>query len=226
MIDSMLSIVERLALLEGRIATKDSKSSVEKKPVPALFQNLKKTSEDFIPQVNAVSFAEDHVEEDVLSKVKSSFADYLKNMENEIKQDRDLLDKKYQDLDLIKKELKDLTLQSKSKPKDLEEDPNQTPSTGEAPAGLIDPTYAESAPIKTISIEESGDPALGSGGGGYPLVEIHGDENDGFRIRCGSRELPTRFNTLDEAEMAVEMFAARRKAKREQDANADYLEEK
>ena len=176
MSDSMYSIVEKLAILEGRIVTNESKTAAKKKPVPALFKNLEKTQEDFIPMVGGVEFAEDRVEEDVLGKVKASFTDYLKNLEDEIKQDRDLLASKKQDLGIMKKKLKDLDLH------DLEEDPNQTPPTGEAPAGLTNPTYAESAPVKTVSVEESGDPALGSGGGGYPLVEIHGNEHRGFSI--------------------------------------------
>jgi len=219
MSDSMYSIVEKLAILEGRIVTNESKTAAKKKPVPALFKNLEKTQEDFIPMVGGVEFAEDRVEEDVLGKVKASFTDYLKNLEDEIKQDRDLLASKKQDLGIMKKKLKDLDLH------DLEEDPNQTPPTGEAPAGLTNPTYAESAPVKTVSVEESGDPALGSGGGGYPLVEIHGNEHRGFSIRCSGRELPTRFRTLDEAELAIEMFMTHRKQKQRL-SNADYLEEK
>jgi len=215
MFNDMYTIVERLAILEGRIATKESKPS-DKKPVPALFKNLQQESP--IPMVHGMGLGEEQVEEDVLSKVKDSFTDYLKSLEDEIKQDRELLAKKKQDLDIKKKELKDLDLHS------LEEDPNQTPATGEAPASLTDPTYAESAPVKTFDIDESGDPALGSGGGGYPLVEIHGDEKQGFKIRRGDRELPTRFKSLADAEMALEMFLARRKA--QQNSNADYLEER
>lgn len=110
---------------------------------------------------------------------------------------------------------------------ELDEEPNQTPASGEAPAGLTDPTYAEggtstyaeSAPVKTVDVplEEMG---------GSVLVEIHGDERAGFCIRRAGRELPTRFASLAEAEMALEMFNVRRAERMAAEQSADYLEEK
>jgi hypothetical protein len=109
---------------------------------------------------------------------------------------------------------------------ELDEDPNQTPAQGEAPAGLTDPTYAESitAPVKTVNVptEEVGL----SGGGGSVLVEIHGDERDGFCIKRAGKELPTRFKSLEECEIALEMYMARAKAKQAAEPSADYIEEK
>ena len=105
------SIVEKLAILEGRIdPTNQPPLSEAKQKKPALFNNLKKeekTEEDFTPMVGGVEFAEEK-SDDVLSQVKASLADYLKSAEESVKQDKDLLDKKKQDLDLKKKELKDL----------------------------------------------------------------------------------------------------------------------
>ena len=106
------SIVEKLAILEGRIAPKEKPATEPKQKKPALFTNLKK-DESAIPMVGGVEFAEDKMEEDILGKVKASLADYLKSAEENIKQDKDLIAKKIQDLDLKKKELKDLTLQTK-----------------------------------------------------------------------------------------------------------------
>ena len=103
---------------------------------------------------------------------------------------------------------------------EVEEDPNQTPSQGEASAGLSDPTYAESAtaPVRTTNVEWTS-------GGGSVLVEIHGDERDGFCIKRAGKELPTRFKSLEEAEMALEMFTARRKAQLAAEESADYIDE-
>ena len=104
---------------------------------------------------------------------------------------------------------------------DLDEDPNQTPAGGEGKSTLSDPTYAESAtaPVKTMNVELDED-------GGSVLVEIHGDERNGFCIKRAGKELPTRFKNLDECEIALEMYMARRKAKQAAEQNADYVEEK
>jgi hypothetical protein len=56
----------------------------------------------------------------------------------------------------------------------------------------------------------------------YGVYEMHGNEQDGFEIQRQGRSLPTRFRSLDEAEMAIEMFAARQ---RKRDLSQDYLEE-
>ena len=54
------------------------------------------------------------------------------------------------------------------------------------------------------------------------MFEVHGNEKTGFEIRHGNRRLPTRFKNLDEAEMALEMFAHRQ---RRRDEAADYIDE-
>lgn len=111
------SIIEKLAILEGRIAPKDNTASetTTKQKKPALFNNLKKKEESAMPMVGGVEFAEDKMEEDVVGRVRASLADYLKSAEENLKHDTDLIAKKKQDLDLKKKELKDLTLQVKQK---------------------------------------------------------------------------------------------------------------
>jgi hypothetical protein len=59
--------------------------------------------------------------EDVLDKVKSSFADYLKTIADEIKQDTDLKDKKREDSDLKSKDKRDRTLVAKEQVKPVDE---------------------------------------------------------------------------------------------------------
>ena len=125
------SIVEKLAILEGRIAPKDNivSETTTKQKKPALFNNLKK-DESAVPMVGGVEFAEEK-SDDVLSKVKASLADYLKSAEETIKQDKDLIAKKKQDLDLKKKELKDLELQQKKHKEEVKEtDPANTLQEG------------------------------------------------------------------------------------------------
>jgi hypothetical protein len=148
--------------------------------------------------------------EDVLDKVKASFADYLKNVADEIRQDTDLKDKKHEDSDIKQKSTVDRALQKKIKEADSE--------LGSALSGVI--PAQQPAGEEGVSIKESG--AVKTIANECGLWEVHGDKNAGFEIRLGNRRLPTRFRNLDEAEMALEMFAARR---RQMNDSADYIDE-
>ena len=77
------------------------------------------------------------------------------------------------------------------------------------PAGEPGVSIKESSAVKTVTTE-------------YGLFEIHGNEPSGFEIRHGNRAMKSRFKTIEEAETALEMFAARRAKK---DDSADYIEE-
>jgi hypothetical protein len=136
------------------------------------------------------------VAEDVLEKVKKSFADYLSNIADEIKQDTDLKDKKNDDTDIKAKDTKDRTLVAK-----------QTEDS--EPEGEPGVSMKETAAVRTVANE-------------CGLWEVHGDEPGGFEIRRAGRCLPTRFKTLDEAEMALKMFAHRQ---RRRDEAQDYIDE-
>jgi hypothetical protein len=127
--------------------------------------------------------------EDVLDKVKKSFTDFVKKVEDEIS-DSDLKDKKREDGDLQAKDKRDRDLS----PKQVAENDTNLP---------------ESKPVKTVTNE-------------CGLWEMHGDEQTGFEIRHGNRQLPTRFKTLEEAKLALDMFNARR---RRHDEAADYIDE-
>ena len=148
--------------------------------------------------------------EDVLEKVKKSFADYLSNVADEIKQDTDLKDKKRDDTDLKKKDKRDRDLISKKKEELDEVDPTpiQDPTSDIEPIIAPEPPLS-SAPVKTVTNE-------------CGLWEIHGNEPTGFEIRRDNRAMKSKFKTIEEAEMALEMFAARRA---QQDESADYIEE-
>jgi hypothetical protein len=74
-----------------------------------------------------------------------------------------------------------------------------------------DPVLPESAPVKTITLEDG------------VMLEIHGDQSRGFEVRCGGRGLATRFPNLDHAQMAVDLYRRRRQRR---DASADYVEER
>jgi hypothetical protein len=273
--NDIYSIVERLAILEGRITPTNVKHGLnaQQKSVPQLPALFKPKTQKILggnpnaknPMAGyAVGGCEESEEleetitsEDVLDKVKNSLADYLKNAEEQIKQDRDLLAKKKQDLDLKKKELKDLDLQEKQQ-EQTDEAYDMDQLRRDAAAGLKTSTDKASdariAALKNPPKEKSfmsqvGDKIIGgvtgavkgaaqgfTGGTGAveestPVKtitnecgswEIYEDKKSGFEIRHGNRKLPTRFKNLDEAEMALEMFNARR---RKSDAAQDYIEE-
>ena len=133
--------------------------------------------------------------EDVLGKVKKSFNDYLKSVVNDVKQDSDIKEKDKVDHDLGKKDTTDRDLVAK------EVTVNSSP--------MIE---TDSAPVKTIPLDEF-------------LVEIHGDEQNGFEIRHSGKAMKSKFKDLDHALMAVEMYAARRAQQKHADESADYIDE-
>ena len=56
-------------------------------------------------------------------------------------------------------------------------------------------------------------------------IKIHGNEDDGFRITIKNKPHSARFESLDHATMACEMYMNRKRKMREQVQNEDYLEE-
>ena len=218
--NDIYSIVERLRILEEGL-DKNQRSvnqlSATFKPKTVAVLTAKKDpknpmagklvgSDESVEREEAMLEAE--MAEDVLEKVKNSFKDFIKNVEDEIK-DSDIKEKKKEDTDLKNKDQKDRGLKAKDHP--VAEDPTQQeiPGTTMSSSPTINPTYGESAPVKTMTTE-------------CGLWEMHGNERDGFEVRRAGRSLPTRFKNLDQAQMAVEMFLARQ---RKRDESQDYLDE-
>ena len=212
--NDIYSIVERLRILEEGLTPTTVKHGLN-----AQQKSVDQLSATFKPKTVAVLTAKQDpknplagklvgdsvendkkpVEEDVLEKVKSSLTDYLKSIEDKYK-DADLKDKKKEDGDLKDKVKQDFDLIAK----ELDEDPTAVP-----PVPTEDPVMPESAPVKTVTNE-------------CGLWEIHGNEPAGFEIRHGNNAMRSRFKSIDEAVMALEMFAAHKKA---QDESQDYIEE-
>ena len=146
--------------------------------------------------------------EDVLEKVKRSFTDFIKAAEESI--DKEVQQKKREDTDLKKKDAKDRGLKAKVAP--VAEDPTEEEIPGPTVTAtpVVNPTYGENAPVKSVTLHDG------------MICEIHGNERDGFEIRRGKKKLPTRFKNMAQAEMALEMFAHRR---RMADEAQDYLDE-
>jgi hypothetical protein len=94
---------------------------------------------------------------------------------------------------------------------EVNEDPTQEEPATDAVSSIpsTNPTLPESAPVKTVTNE-------------CGIWEVHGDMGRGFEVRNSGRAMKSRFKSLEEAVMALEMFAARR---RKADESADYIEE-
>lgn len=243
MSDDIYRIVERLAILEGRLTPTTVKHGLNPqqqsvKQLPALFK-----PRDISPTLSKPPYQKHPMdgwlvgegkvcekcdcdpcecddekiteaqanEEKLLDKVKKSFIDYLDSVEDRVKKDADLKDKKSEDTDLKKKEKKDRDLIAKIKEDPTEQEPANTDLAPTQP--VQDPTYSVSSPsaIKTMTMEDG------------RTCEIHGDEAQGFEIRHGDRALKSRFRTVDEASMALEMYRSRC---RQRAQSADYIEER
>jgi hypothetical protein len=234
MSNDIRDIIERLAILEGRITPVDVKHGLNAdqksvKQLPALFKpkdispTLSKkpyqrhpmdgwlVGEEEDEEADKEVVEEAKVEEEkLLDKVKKSLTDYLASVEEKLEKkiDQDL-GQKPTDRDIGKKDKKDRDLVVKEK--ELDEDPTQEDPVIQTPTmPQQDPTYAESACVKSMMLENGA------------MFEIHGNEHTGFEIRHGNRTMKSRFKNIDEATMAIEMFRARQ---RNQDQSADYIEE-
>ena len=117
--NDIYSIVERLRILEEGL-DKNQKSvnqlGATFKPKTVAVLTAKQDPKNPLAGKlvgDSVENDKESVEEDVLDKVKKSFADYLSNVADEIKSDTDLKDKKKEDSDLKKKDKKDRDLVAK-----------------------------------------------------------------------------------------------------------------
>jgi hypothetical protein len=233
MSNDIRDIIERLAILEGRITPVNVKHGLNAdqksvKQLPALFKpkdispTLSKTPYQKHPMDGWLVGEEDEEadkevveearveEEKLLDKVKKSLTDYLASVEEKLekKVDRDLGQKPAaRDIGKKNNSNKDLV----AKAKEIAEDPTEEDPVIQDPTPPVqNPTYAESACVKSMVLENGA------------MFEIHGNERTGFEIRHGNRTMKSRFKNIDEAAMAIEMFRARQ---RDQDQSADYIEE-
>jgi hypothetical protein len=235
MSNSIHQILEKLAAIEGKLVpvTPASKGldSQQKdvKQLPALFKPktvkvlgaktdpknpmagyMVGSNESVESTASPLEEAMQEVEEDMLSKVKKDLTTYLDKLEQKVRVDRDLKDKAK---DGVEDENPAKAGRQAHHEEEIEEDPTTTEVGDVAdpvPAAEINPTLAE-APVKTFALEDG------------TCVECWGNERDGFELRRGEKKLPTRFKDLDQADMAVKLYQARRKNK---DQDQDYIEER
>ena len=230
--DEIYTIMQRLALIESTITPDNVAKGLNAQQrsvpqMPALFKmpkqgavlggdpDKKAPSAGYMVGSNEsaendeAALEEAVTSEDKLDKVKKSFAEYLDSIADE-KKDTDLKDRVRVDRDLSKRPAKDASIIAKQVTGVAEDPTTENPIVQMPTAPVQEPTYAESAPVKTVALEDG------------RACEIHGDEGRGFEIRHGGRSLKSRFKNLEQAQMALEMYQARQ---RRQDLSADYIEE-
>jgi len=223
MSNSIANILKRLAVIEADtspVKTKTGLTAQQKSvpQLPALFKpetvspvlGSNKQSkpfgrymvgDDVEPTQTALAERMAEIDEDMLSKVKKDLTQYLDKLEKQNHLDSHLVSKAKRDLEIGDDE-------------EVDEDPTETETGGEdyVPPPTINPVVAEAGPVKTITLEDG------------TCLECWGDQSRGFEIRHQGRVLPSRFSSLDEADMAVRMFQAHRK-NAARNSSADYIEE-
>ena len=182
---------------------RDISPTLTKKPYQKHPMDGKLVGDSIEPTKSPLEEAMQEVEEDMLSKVKRTFVDYLERLEDSNKIDSHLVRKAKDELDIAN--------DPDPENEEIEEDPTQQDlDIVPAQAPAKDPTLAE-APVKTYPMEDGS------------MLECYGDEAKGFEIRHGERRLPTRFRNVNDADMAVKIF---QKRNRKPQGNQDYLEER
>ena len=148
------------------------------------------------------------IDEDMLSRVKQDLGQYLDYLE--AKKDDDIDNKKKR---LVRQAAQQVQDRNPAKAGNQDEYSETEEPMLSGTAMMSPVSVGESdQPVKIIQLEDGS------------CLECHGNDDRGFEIRLGGRVLPSRFRTLDEAEMAVEMFRAHRRGL-PQDPSDDYLEE-
>ena len=182
---------------------RDISPTLTKKPYQKHPMDGKLVGDSIEPTKSPLEEAMQEVEEDMLSKVKRTFVDYLERLEDDNKIDSHLVRKAKDELDIAN--------DPDPENEEIEEDPTQQDfDVVPAQAPIENPTLAE-APVKTYPMEDGS------------MLECYGDEAKGFEIRHGERRLPTRFRNVNDADMAVKIF---QKRKSKPQGNQDYLEER
>jgi hypothetical protein len=239
MTDPIYGIIERLALIEGKTTPVSVRHGLNKQQqgVPQLPALLKPRDisptltkkpyqahplDGYMVGENALAEAMQEVEEDMISRVKGQFADYLEKLEKENHLDSRLVRKAKAELNIdddpqTEDEVEenatwDQDVQPIGDPADTEVAHGVEDHIAAAVAAPASPMSAMSeSPVRTYTLEDG------------TCLECWGDDESGYEVRHGERSLPTRFPRIDHADMAVKLFQKRRQR---QDQSQDYIEER
>jgi hypothetical protein len=232
MTDPIYRIIERLALIEGKTTPVSVRHGLNKQQqgvpqLPALLKprNISTTLtkkpyqahplDGYMVGENSLAEAMQEVEEDMVSRVKGQFADFLEKLEKENKLDSHLVSKAKHDL-----EIGDDGEVDENATWDQDVQPIGDPADTEVAHGVEnDIATAVSQPTAPLGESPARTYTLEDG----TCLEAYGDDESGYEVRHGERSLPTRFPRIDHADMAVKLFQKRRQ---KQDLSQDYIEER
>ncbi len=239
MTDPIYKIIERLALVEGKTTPVSVKHGLNKQQqgVPQLPALLKPRDisptltkkpyqahplDGYMVGENALAEAMQEVEEDMISRVKGQFADYLEKLEKENHLDSRLVRKAKAELNIDDDpQTEDEVEENATWDQDVQ--PIGDPADTEVAHGVEDhiaaAVAAPAAPMSAVSESPARTYTLEDG----TCLECWGDDESGYEVRHGERRLPTRFPRIDHADMAVKLFQKRRQR---QDQSQDYIEER
>ena len=237
MTDPIYRIIERLALIEGKTTPVSVRHGLNKQQqgvpqLPALLKprNISPTLtkkpyqahplDGYMVGENALAEAMQEVEEDMVSRVKGQFRDYLEKLEKENKLDSHLVNKAKHDLEIGDDQEVDEQDVEENATWDQDVQPIGDPADTEVAHGLEnDIATAVSQPTAPLGESPARTYTLEDG----TCLEAYGDDESGYEVRHGERSLPTRFPRIDHADMAVKLFQKRRQ---KQDLSQDYIEER
>lgn len=235
MSDPIYDIIRRLSLVEGKTTPVTVKHGLNKQQqgvpqLPALLKpkNISPTLskkpyqahplDGYMVGENSLAEAMQEVEEDMVSKVKQRFTDYLEQLEQENELDHKLVKKVKKELDIINDPADEMeeqaTWDADVAPPDGEKGTETSNAIGDQVANIVDQPTAPlgESPAKVYEMDDG------------TFLECWGDDDSGYELRNGERSLPTRFPRIDHADMAVKLFQKRRQSA--QQSNQDYIEEK
>ena len=246
MSDPIYKIIERLALIEGKTTPVSVKHGLNPQQkgvpqLPALFKpnNISTTltkkpyqkhpadgymvGDSVEPRKPSLEEAMQEVEEDMVSRVKGQFADYLEKLEKENKLDSHLVSKAKHDLEIGDDQEVDEEEVDENATWDQDVQPIGDPADTEVAHGVEDhiaaAVAAPAAPMSAVSESPAKTYTLEDG----TCLEAYGNDDNGYELRHGERKLPTRFPRIGHADMAVKLFQKRRQ---KQDLSQDYIEER
>jgi len=148
------------------------------------------------------------IDEDMLSRVRQDLGQYLDYLEN--RKDDEIEDKKKR---LERQAAKKVQDRNPAKSGDQQEyDETEEPMMS-GTAMMTPVSVGECNYVKTIALEDGAE------------FECWEHPESGIEVRHAGRVLPSRFRSMADADMAVNMFGAHRRGQ-PQDPSSDYLEEK